>query len=92
MNAFIEYSWPGNIRELQNVVERSVIVSSATEKKIEGTTTWHCCGSGLKEESIVMTTFDSFMGSSRLQWDLELDCGLARRDSQDQVEDHGKGD
>jgi len=20
------------------------------EKKIEGTTTWHCCGSGLKEE------------------------------------------
>jgi len=28
MNAFIEYSWPGNIRELQNVVERSVIVSS----------------------------------------------------------------
>src|ERR1700722_2185260 len=28
MNAFIEYSWPGNIRELQNVVERSVIMSS----------------------------------------------------------------
>src|SRR5260370_37823624 len=28
MNAFIEYSWPGNIRELQNVVESSVIVSS----------------------------------------------------------------
>src|SRR5713101_6880827 len=28
MNAFIEYPWPGNIRELQNVVERSVIVSS----------------------------------------------------------------
>jgi transcriptional regulator with GAF, ATPase, and Fis domain len=28
MNALIEYSWPGNIRELQNVVERSVIVSS----------------------------------------------------------------
>src|SRR6202022_3591462 len=28
MNAFIEYSWPGNIRELQNVFERSVIMSS----------------------------------------------------------------
>ena len=26
MNAFIEYSWPGNIRELQNIIERSVIV------------------------------------------------------------------
>src|SRR5258708_9846738 len=25
---FRSYSWPGNIRELQNVIERSVIVSS----------------------------------------------------------------
>jgi hypothetical protein len=39
-----------------------------------------------------MTTFGSFMGISRFQWDLELDCGLAHRDSHDQVEDHGKGD
>jgi transcriptional regulator with PAS, ATPase and Fis domain len=28
---FRSYSWPGNIRELQNVVERSVIVSSDGE-------------------------------------------------------------
>src|SRR5499427_5256309 len=28
MRAFTEYSWPGNIRELQNVIERAVIVSS----------------------------------------------------------------
>jgi PAS domain S-box-containing protein len=27
MRAFTDYSWPGNIRELQNVVERAVIVS-----------------------------------------------------------------
>jgi formate hydrogenlyase transcriptional activator len=27
MTAFQWYSWPGNIRELQNLVERSVIVS-----------------------------------------------------------------
>jgi len=34
----------------------------------------------------VMTGFRSFMGISRFQWDLELDCGLAHRDSQDQAE------
>ena len=28
MRAFTEYDWPGNIRELQNVIERAVIVSS----------------------------------------------------------------
>jgi formate hydrogenlyase transcriptional activator len=27
MNALCQYSWPGNIRELQNVIERSVILS-----------------------------------------------------------------
>jgi PAS domain S-box-containing protein len=28
MRAFTEYNWPGNIRELQNVIERAVIVSA----------------------------------------------------------------
>jgi hypothetical protein len=42
----------------------------------------------------VMTTLGSFMGISRFDWNLELDCGLAHGDSPDQVEvgDHGKGD
>ena len=38
-----------------------------------------------------MTGFRSFMGISRFRWDLELDFGLAHRDSQDQAEGHGKG-
>ncbi|MGA2114818.1 MAG: hypothetical protein ABSH56_08725 [Bryobacteraceae bacterium] len=28
MEALTKYEWPGNIRELQNVIERSVILSS----------------------------------------------------------------
>ena len=28
MREFTEYNWPGNIRELQNVIERAVIISS----------------------------------------------------------------
>src|SRR5262249_44830627 len=27
MEAFVRYTWPGNIRELQNVIERAVIIS-----------------------------------------------------------------
>jgi formate hydrogenlyase transcriptional activator len=30
MSAFISYEWPGNIRELQNFIERSVILSDGT--------------------------------------------------------------
>jgi NtrC-family two-component system response regulator AlgB len=31
MNALVRYHWPGNIRELQNVIERAVILSSGNE-------------------------------------------------------------
>ncbi|HXJ43225.1 MAG TPA: helix-turn-helix domain-containing protein, partial [Bryobacteraceae bacterium] len=30
MNTLVRYHWPGNIRELQNVIERAVILSSGT--------------------------------------------------------------
>ena len=30
MDALVQYEWPGNIRELQNVIERAVILSSGT--------------------------------------------------------------
>jgi len=34
MEAFLHHDWPGNIRELQNVVERAVIISSGPNLKI----------------------------------------------------------
>ena len=34
MAALTEYNWPGNIRELQNVIERAVIVSSGVVLKV----------------------------------------------------------
>jgi len=34
MNALIDYAWPGNIRELQNVIERAVLVSTGSLLKI----------------------------------------------------------
>lgn len=34
MNALIRYPWPGNIRELQNVIERAVILSKGRDLKI----------------------------------------------------------
>lgn len=33
--ALIQYNWPGNIRELKNVIERSVILSDSNELKLE---------------------------------------------------------
>lgn len=35
MNILCEYQWPGNIRELQNVIERAVILSSGPELRLE---------------------------------------------------------
>jgi formate hydrogenlyase transcriptional activator len=34
MNALCEYDWPGNIRELQNVIERAVILTSGPVLKV----------------------------------------------------------
>ena len=34
MDALVHYPWPGNIRELQNVIERGVIVSRGPVLKV----------------------------------------------------------
>jgi formate hydrogenlyase transcriptional activator len=34
MNALCQYHWPGNIRELQNVIERAVILSSGPALRV----------------------------------------------------------
>jgi formate hydrogenlyase transcriptional activator len=34
MEALVQYSWPGNIREMQNVIERAVILSSGSALQI----------------------------------------------------------
>ncbi len=34
MNALVRYPWPGNIRELQNVIERAVILSKGPTLKV----------------------------------------------------------
>jgi formate hydrogenlyase transcriptional activator len=34
MNVLCQYAWPGNIRELQNVIERAVILSSGSSLKV----------------------------------------------------------
>ena len=34
MDALMGYAWPGNIRELQNLIERAVILSTGTELRV----------------------------------------------------------
>jgi transcriptional regulator with PAS, ATPase and Fis domain len=36
MKEMIDYLWPGNIRELENIIERSIIVSKGSELHISG--------------------------------------------------------
>ena len=35
LNHLLEYDWPGNIRELENVIERSMIISLGTKLQVE---------------------------------------------------------
>ncbi len=57
MNALVRYPWPGNIRELQNVIERAVILSKGpllkvplADLKARGAENGHTNGSSTLEE------------------------------------------
>jgi transcriptional regulator with GAF, ATPase, and Fis domain len=36
MNTLVDYEWPGNIRELENVVERAMILASGSSLMLDG--------------------------------------------------------
>jgi two-component system response regulator HydG len=40
LNTFIQYSWPGNLREFRNVVRRAVLLTGAGEKIAKATMPW----------------------------------------------------
>jgi formate hydrogenlyase transcriptional activator len=57
MNALVRYPWPGNIRELQNVIERAVILSKGptlkvplSDLKLRGAESGHTNGFSTLEE------------------------------------------
>jgi formate hydrogenlyase transcriptional activator len=54
MEALIRYSWPGNIRELQNVIERSVIVHVKGNLSVKQSWLGHEC---LPAESASLSPF-----------------------------------
>ena len=60
MREFMQYNWPGNIRELQNVIERAVIVSTDTvlrlpEPLVQATTAPAGEGEAFKEPLTIST-------------------------------------
>jgi formate hydrogenlyase transcriptional activator len=62
MREFIQYNWPGNIRELQNIIERAVIVSSdgalrLPEPLVQATTAL-VGESAIFKESVKVSTLD----------------------------------
>jgi transcriptional regulator with GAF, ATPase, and Fis domain len=53
MAALQKYAWPGNIRELQNVIERSVIITASDVLSVNGLLP--CLTLPTEEESLLLS-------------------------------------
>jgi DNA-binding NtrC family response regulator len=71
MEAFMSYPWPGNIRELENLLERGYILETA---------------SMITPESLPMELLDSTNPHARVYLDVSTSLGEARRRGADNIE------
>jgi DNA-binding NtrC family response regulator len=71
MEAFMDYPWPGNIRELENLLERGYILETA---------------SMISPESLPMELLNSTSSHARVYLDVSTSLGEARRRATDNVE------
>ena len=71
MEALTDYDWPGNIRELQNVIERSVILSNGPELRVAipeskppagGAQAQDSRGSGVSERARILNALEEAKG------------------------------
>ena len=82
MDALVAYSWPGNIRELQNLIERAVILSPGEVLQVpvseinEGVLSARC-GSGATLEEAERTHILAILKETR--WVLSGPRGAAMR-------------
>ena len=59
MDALVQYSWPGNIREMQNVIERAVILSPSSSLEIPPETLRPQTGEIEAVEKVAVTLVDA---------------------------------
>jgi PAS domain S-box-containing protein len=58
MNQLIEYDWPGNIRELKNVVERAIITSAGAELQLPKQITGMASSTVLCDKGVDFSTLE----------------------------------
>ncbi len=93
MDKLTNYTWPGNIRELENVIERSAIISRGTElilPDLEPSETPSCDDSGRDLKSIEKTAIENALiktGGSRKNAAEML--GISLRSLQYKIKEYG---
>jgi formate hydrogenlyase transcriptional activator len=55
LDLFRSYNWPGNIRELQNVIERSLIISSGDVFSVDESWSKESCQPAFRVEASLLT-------------------------------------